>query len=105
MASRKGVPNKNRDFLMNRLQEMYGDDFDPIMKMAANAKKMEDLAQEPETLALEPKDKIEMYNKTNQAWDRVAQYTQPKLKAIELSGEVEVNAHEAWLEALSNAAK
>jgi len=82
--SRKGIPNKNRDFLINRLKDMYGKDFDPVIKAAGNAKAMQDIAESEESKALEPKDRVEMHNKTNQAWDRVAQYTQPKLKAVEV---------------------
>lgn len=83
-TSRKGIPNKNRDFLLNKLKEMYGKDFDPIIKAAENAKAMQDIATSTESSMLEPKDRIEMHGKTNQAWDRVAQYTQPKLKAVEV---------------------
>lgn len=102
MASRKGIPNKNRDFLMKRLQDMYGEDFDPIIKAAEAAKNMQAISEAPESAVLEPKDRVDMFAKTSQAWDRVAQYTQPKLKAIELSGEVEISAHEAWLEKMIN---
>ena len=33
MLSRLGSPNKNKRFLLNGLQDMYGKDFHPIMKM------------------------------------------------------------------------
>lgn len=101
-GSRKGIPNKNRDFLLGRLQKMYGDDFEPVMKAAENAAAMQDIASSEESAMLEPKDRVDMYSKTNQAWDRVAQYTQPKLKAIELSGDVAINAHEDWLSGLKD---
>ena len=99
--SRKGIPNKNRDFLLKRLKDMYGQDFDPVMKAAENAHSMQKIANAEESKALEPKDRIEMHNKTNQAWDRVAQYTQPKLKAVEITGDIELSAHESWLEKLA----
>lgn len=37
MPSRLGPTNKNKRFLLNRLQDMYGDDFNPILRMAENA--------------------------------------------------------------------
>ena len=37
MARRAGIPEKNKAFLNNRLKAMYGDDFEPVMKMAQNA--------------------------------------------------------------------
>lgn len=84
MARTKGSINKNSQFLLKRLEDMYGEDFDPIMKAAENAKAMQDIATSAESSMLEPKDRVEMHNKTSMAWDRVAQYTQPKLKAIEV---------------------
>jgi hypothetical protein len=112
----KGSSSKNKEFLMKRLQDMYGEDFDPIMMAAKNAYEMNQLSE----LELTPEQMEEMdgkdllnftdavFNRKKEcvtAFDKIAQYVQPKLKAIELSGEVEVNAHEAWLEALSNASK
>ena len=101
MASRKGISNKNKDFLLKRLQDMYGEDFDPIMMAAKNAKLMQDIVESPETLALEPSDRVELHKKTAETWEKIGQYVNPKLKAIEISGEIDVNPHEAWLEALN----
>jgi len=105
----KGAMNKNKDFLLKKLQDMYGGEFDPIMKMAENANKMQKIAIE--FAKAEDEDGKPDYEaqakefgariKCVEAWDRVAQYTQPKLKAIELSGELELNAHEQWLEKLA----
>jgi len=85
MPSRKGSPNKNKTFLMNRLQDMYGDDFHPILKMAENAVAMQAIIPKmdeddlvAQAIALE---------KANTAWDKVAQYTEPKLKAVEVTGQ------------------
>tara|TARA_R110002020_G_scaffold180877_3_gene375636 strand:- start:2270 stop:2557 length:288 start_codon:yes stop_codon:yes gene_type:complete len=82
MPSRAGRPNKNKAFLLNRLQDMYGEDFHPIMKMAENAILLQAEA-EKELDAATLKTAVD-------AWDKVAQYTEPKLKAIE--GTMEVNA-------------
>jgi hypothetical protein len=83
MPRPKGGPNKNKEFLRNRLQEMYGEDFHPILKMAANAvevQKQVDDMDEPQ---------ISHYVAANNAWEQIAQYTEPKLKAIEIDGDLE----------------
>ena len=79
MASRKGSPNRNRQFLLNRLQDMYGEEFHPVMRMADNANKLDEIASnEPDSNNLKA---------SIDAWDKIAQYVQPKLKAMELTGE------------------
>ena len=97
MARRPGALSKNKVYLMNRLQEMYGDDFHPIMQMAKNAHYLQkeiddrrllladaekDAEHEPDTFAVKT---------VIDAWDKVAQYVQPKLKAIEISGTLELS--------------
>jgi len=69
MARTVGSTNKNKDRLWKALKAEYGDDFDPIMKMAAIA------SDDSNDDAL----------KLN-AWKEIAQYVYPKLKAIEVSG-------------------
>lgn len=80
MARPTGSLNKNKDFLLKKLQAMYGDDFDPIMKMAEIAS-----------------------NKSNDdvlklsAWKEVAQYVYPKLKSVEITpGEDEEGKPLKW---------
>ena len=63
-----GSLNKNKGKLLRSLKEMYGDDFDPIMKMAEIASN----ADNDDTLRLA-------------GWKEVAQYVYPKLKSVELS--------------------
>lgn len=75
MASRLGPPNKNKKYLLNRLQDMYGDDFHPIMKMAENASILHSLAIASRSVT-DLKYSID-------AWDKIAQYTEPKLKAVD----------------------
>ena len=84
MPSRAGSPNRNKSFLMNRLQDMYGDDFHPIMNMAANAK----LLHEKANATQDPGD----LKASIDAWDKIAQYTEPKLKASEISLEANLKA-------------
>ena len=91
-----GVANKNKDFLLDKLKKMYGEDFDPIMKMAENANSMQKIATEfAEAVDKDGEKDHEVRAKEfgarikcTEAWDRVAQYTQPKLKAIEISGDL-----------------
>ncbi len=77
MAGRPlGSLNKNKDKLLRNLKEIYGDDFDPIMKMASIASDDKNDA----TLKLA-------------AWKEIAQYVYPKLKAVEHTGSVDVREH------------
>jgi hypothetical protein len=79
MASRKGSSNKNKDFLNSRLQAMYGKDFDPIMKMAEQAVRIHNQTSDVSD--------IDDLKSSIDAWDKIAQYTTPKLKALEVSGD------------------
>jgi hypothetical protein len=96
MARPEGLPNKNKQFLLKRLQEMYGDDFHPILNMAKNAyefqQTVDDKSGEPE---FRGRDLIE----ANKLWEGIAQYVEPKLKAIEHSGDAEnpiEHKHSVW---------
>jgi hypothetical protein len=89
MPSRKGSPNKNKVFLLNRLRDMYGDDFHPIMKMAENAVEMQKLVTDD----LDTSQKLAALKNTIEAWDKIAQYTEPKLKAIELGHDKASNVY------------
>lgn len=96
MASRAGSPNKNKDFLMKRLQDMYGDDFHPIMNMAKNCTVLQTIADDHAegaiTLGETTVGKTEIIDASisaknaNDAWEKIAQYLQPKLKAMEVTG-------------------
>jgi len=80
----KGTLNKNKRFLLNRLQDMYGEQFHPIMKMAENADRLQNL------LEAIPEEDINILfqglKNSIDAWEKIAQYTEPKLKAVEHSG-------------------
>jgi hypothetical protein len=77
VASRAGSPNRNKQFLLNKLKEMYGEDFHPIMRMAENAVSLQNIA--------EAEQDVQALKAALDGWDKVAQYTEPKLKAIEHS--------------------
>ena len=74
--SRLGIPNKNKKFLLARLQDMYGESFHPILKMAETASKLDYIA--------EVKGDVTALNAAVNAWSKVAEYTEPKLKAVEI---------------------
>ena len=70
---------KNKKFLLNRLQDMYGDNFHPIIRMAERANDLDALAvNEPDAVNLKA---------SIDAWDKIANYTEPKLKAVEVSSD------------------
>jgi hypothetical protein len=71
---KQGIPNRNKKYLLKRLQEMYGEDFDPIMKMAEGAD-----ALQREIEGSEQPDPA-MVHAAIGAWEKVAQYTEPKMK-------------------------
>ena len=74
-----GAANKNKQYLLNRLKDMYGDDFDPVMKMAAQAVKLDSLADDDPSVGNQ-KESIA-------AWGRIAEFATPKLKATELTND------------------
>jgi hypothetical protein len=74
MPIRFGSPNKNKWFLLNRLQYMYGKDFRPIMKTAENAMTLHALASKTNSM--------NDLSRSIDARDRIGKYTEPKLKAV-----------------------
>ncbi len=80
---------RNAAFLLNRLKDMYGEDFDPIMKMAENANRLQKIADENEDDANAQLD-------ANKEWERLGSFTTPKLKSVEMAGGdgfIEVHVH------------
>ena len=76
----EGSTNRNRQFLLSRLQTMYGEDYHPIMQMA----EMVDMLYKRVKL-LGDTASNEQIVEVVKACDALAPYIQPKLKAIELS--------------------
>lgn len=74
--SRLGSPNKNKKFLLARLQDMYGEQFHPIMKMAEAASKLDYIAEQEGNVAA--------LTAALNGWGKIAEYTEPKLKAVEV---------------------
>jgi len=99
MPSRKGSPNRNKAFLLNRLQEMYGEDFHPILQIAKNCVELQSnlddtvapvVDTEKNITAEDVTDyktaRVTAISRANSEWSRIAEYTEPKLKAVELTG-------------------
>lgn len=112
MPSRAGSPNRSKQRLLKALQKEYGDDFEPVMKMAGNADFLQGIADEhqgnykgiDDDLAPLPGEKeetsediqakaIAASKEANAEWDRIAKYTTPQLKAVEITGDVDVTNH------------
>lgn len=104
--TRKGIPNKPKQVLLRRLKDAYGEQFNPIMRMAENAVKTETVSQEMYERFMAAKRAVEDGNATDvdpqmyvaaaahlgqalknsiDAWDRVAKYTVPAIKAREVA--------------------
>lgn len=114
MPSRAGSPNRNKQRLLKALQKEYGDDFEPVMKMAGNASFLQGIADEyqgahsyeeeltdgdpkegsgPGILSAIKDKAIAASKEANAEWDRIAKYTTPQLKAVEITGDVDVTNH------------
>lgn len=93
MARQKGSQNRNKVALLKKLQDMYGSEFDPVMRMAEQATRIH-------AAAIDAEDGTKALIDSVNAWDKVAQYIQPKLKAVELSGGLDLVAHEKALDEL-----
>ncbi len=80
----QGANNKNKRGMKQRLREAYGDDFDVIMMMGKNCKTLLDLIPNEPT-----EDDVDLIIDANTQLDKLAQYVEPKLKAVELTGNVD----------------
>lgn len=88
MASREGSPNKNKQFLLKRLQDMYGEDFHPIMNMAKNAAEFQEMV---DSKVGDPENRGSDLVEANKLWEGIAQYVEPKLKAIDMNHGIQDN--------------
>ena len=82
MPSRAGSPNKPKRLLITRLEKAYGKQFHPIMRLAENAVRLEEIAKQSND--------VTALRASVDAWDRIAQYTEPKLKAVEVKADNEL---------------
>lgn len=111
MGREAGIPNKNKAFLLNRLQDMYGEDFHPIVQIAKNCVELQEKVDSipepepdddgvisPEDMAEHAANKVAAIRTANFEWSRIAEYTEPKLKAIEIQGDIDHSGeiHITW---------
>ena len=95
MTRPAGSPNKNKRGLAARLKAQYGEEYDVIMMMAENCQTLHKIAQNHSRGGLTVGDEstIDASNSAtaaNNALEKLAQYVEPKLKAIEISGELNI---------------
>ena len=94
-----GSKNKrNQSFLQRRLEAMYGDDFHPIMKIAANCVELQEAAD----ALKDPEERRAALKSANAEWSRISEYSEPKLKSIEVEATVTHDIHEDLLDDLDN---
>ena len=77
MSRQSGIPNKNKSKLMRAIREEFPE-YDPLMELVKIAMSID--GEQPVSIA----ERIACHKE-------VAQYVNPKLKAIEVSGDVEIN--------------
>lgn len=93
MTRPAGTPNKNKRSLKAELKKKYGAEFDVIMMMAENCQTLHGIAQTHKTgkVSFADQETIDASSSAvlaNNALEKLAQYVEPKLKAIEISGEL-----------------
>lgn len=90
-----GIPNKNKRGLKAELKKAYGKDFDVIFMMAENCLVLHDIAKShrdgKKTVDMEGGaskiiDASSSAKTAIDALEKLAQYVEPKLKAIEVTG-------------------
>ncbi len=82
MPRKAGLPNKNKRGLKAQLKQEYGDDFDVIFSMAKNIVRMQELADNEG----DPEAEFSQRKECVASLEKIAQYIEPKLKAVEVTG-------------------
>lgn len=77
----KGSVNSNTKGLRAQLKREFGQDYDVVMMMAEQAQKMIDVANNE----CDPHEQFHKRKECVHTLDKIAQYVQPKLKAIEIT--------------------
>jgi hypothetical protein len=76
--SRKGRPNKNKKVLLTYLEAKFGADFSPVAEMCEAALRLAKKARDNPTDAVAQLDCVA-------AFDRIAKYVTPQLKAVDVT--------------------
>lgn len=85
-----GTPNKNKAFLRKTLRDRFGEDFDAVHRAADAAVKAEEASAKMHDIAMKGRDTEKLQQAVNSccntvsAWAKVAEFVEPKLKAIEM---------------------
>lgn len=79
MARTKGAVGKNKAFLMSRLQDMYGEQFHPILRIAENANRLDELSR--------VENDVTTIKAATDAWAKIAEYTEAKLSAVTIEND------------------
>ena len=98
---------------------MFGEKFHPIMEIAKNCVELQAAAEAIEIPKAETEEgesvdetiivdatarRFSALKSANAEWSRMAEYTEPKLKAIEIEGNLTHNLHEDLLDELDDIA-
>ena len=112
MTRPAGSPNKNKRGLKAQLKAKFGKDFDVVMMMGQNCVTLHKIAtdhaggkvtmEEGDSGKMNIIDASSSAKLANEALDKLAQYVEPKLKAIEVSGAVATMTHEQWIDQLDD---
>ena len=92
MPRTAGSHNKNKAFTLKKLQDMWGKDFNPLMKASESAYRMSQIAE----ASHDTEEEFMRHKECVAAWEKVAQYIQPKLKAVEVSGNEDKPLNGKW---------
>lgn len=93
MTRAAGVPNKNKRGLKAELKKQFGKDFNVIMMMAENCVTLHEIAKTHKPVGAITVGDTSLIDATssakiaNEALEKLAQYVEPKLKAVEVTGE------------------
>ena len=83
------MSKSQKEHFVKRMQNIYGENFDPLMKMAENSMRLQEIADNES-------DNANAQIEANKEWERIAQFTTPKLKSVEHTGDkqiTEVHVH------------
>ena len=93
-GSRKGIPNKPKRILLQRLREEFPN-YEPILETARAAHRLSAMAVEAETASAKAQgediaplraEAANLWKDAGTQHEKVAQYVTPKLKAVEVTG-------------------
>jgi hypothetical protein len=82
MARTKGSMGRSRERLLKALQSEWGEDFDPVMQMARNAMRMQEYIEQ---VIGDTEDPVSLYTEAVDTWGKVARFTNPQPKAVEVT--------------------